>query len=80
MSVVILPVRHLGGRQPTAMVVSLPEISLKTRKLIVSGVDEDTRAAVLAEISILETAIDAAVESGERLVELLQPYTAGDVA
>lgn len=79
MSVIILPRRHPGQRQPAAFVVRLPDITNNARPTIFSGVDPETQAAVMAEIAVFEASIAAAQASAERLAALLQPFKAEGV-
>lgn len=74
MSVVIFPRQHLGQRQPSALVIDVPHFTVTTVPTALSGVDDDSRAAVLAEMARSNELIAEALKCLARIDELLGPF------
>ena len=79
MSVIVLPRRHKGTRQPPAFVVYLPHLSKTEVPTVVTGVDGETQAAVLAEIARFNASIAEMDACLDRITALLAPFEAEGV-
>ncbi|WP_293795055.1 hypothetical protein [uncultured Bosea sp.] len=76
MSVISFPRQHLGARQPSAFVIDVPRFTVTAVPTALSGVDDETRAAVLAEMARSDELIAEALKCLGRIDELLGPFVA----
>lgn len=74
MSVVSFPRQHRGQRQPAAFVVNVLHFTVTAVPTALSGVNDETRVAVLAEMARSNELIAEAQKCLGRIDDLLGPF------